>query len=127
MEDTQLIMLGLRTPKHKFNRRRFLFYPNDTWKVMGWDLLVSLILLITCVQTPVDMAFATELDKNPKYVLFRNIVDLIFFIDILINFNTAIADELFEMNDNRCDIALSYGKGWFIIDFMAILPFELII
>ena len=60
-------------------------------------------------------------------MIFRYVIDAIFFLDILVNFNTAITSDQFEINDNRLDIAISYGKGWFIIDFLAIIPFELVI
>ena len=57
-KDNNLIMMGLSTPKKSQGRKPFVFYPNDTWKIMGWDLLISFILLITCVQTPFDLAFS---------------------------------------------------------------------
>lgn len=66
-EDTNvnnsIIMLGLNKPSSGEQKRKFmLFYPNDTWKVIGWDLLIAMILLLTCITTPFDLAFAEELD-----------------------------------------------------------------
>jgi hypothetical protein len=55
-------MLGLKGITKNIDRKAFIIYPNDTWKAMGWDLLISVILLITCVQTPFDLAFSAELD-----------------------------------------------------------------
>ena len=72
-----------------------LFYPNDTWKVIGWDLLIAMILLLTCITTPFDLAFAEELDAMQKYVTYRYCIDGLFFLDILVNFNTALQDDTF--------------------------------
>jgi hypothetical protein len=106
------------------DRKPLLFYPNDTWKVVGWDVFISLVLLITCITTPFDIAFGEELADMPNYVRFRNVIDFIFLIDIFVNFNTAIQEEGFKIDDNRCSIIKKYAKGWFLIDFLSIVPFE---
>lgn len=54
-------------------------------------------------------------------------IDLLFAIDIVVNFFCATQDENFKVIDNRKEIALHYLKGWFIIDALAIFPFELMI
>ena len=47
--------------------------------------------------------------------------DLVFFTDIIVNFLTGFAQENFIVQDlNR--IAIRYLKGWFVIDFLAVLP-----
>ena len=51
-------------------------------------------------------------------------IDFMFLIDIILNFNTAYLDECHDMKDGRLDITVKYLKGWFIIDFLAIIPFE---
>ena len=50
-----------------------------------------------------------------------------FFCDILIIFNTAYFDENFKVVDDRKVIAYKYLTGWFFIDIMSILPFDLIL
>lgn len=52
-------------------------------------------------------------------------VDGMFLIDIVMIFNSAIYDEDYEIIDDRCTITKNYLTGWFIIDFVPILPFEL--
>lgn len=56
---------------------------------MGWDLLISVILLVTCFITPFNLAFSEEVDKVKLYVAFNYSIDFLFLIDIIINFNTA--------------------------------------
>jgi hypothetical protein len=51
----------------------------------------------------------------------------LFFCDILIIFNTAYFDENFKVVDDRKVIAYKYLTGWFFIDLMSILPFDLIL
>lgn len=45
-------------------------------------------------------------------------------IDIIINFNAAYYDEDYLLIDDRGTIAKSYLKGWFTVDLVAILPFQ---
>ena len=64
MEDRNknLTLLGLAKVDQIEDRKSLLFYPNDTWKIVGWDVFISLVLLITCITTPFDMAFGEEFD-----------------------------------------------------------------
>ena len=61
-------MLGLAKVDQIEDRKSLLFYPNDTWKIVGWDVFISLVLFITCIATPFDMAFGEELDGKYHYV-----------------------------------------------------------
>ena len=54
-------------------------------------------------------------------------IDCFFFIDILVNFNSAYIDESYEVIDDRKKIAKSYIVSWFLIDFLSIVPFELVV
>ncbi len=45
-------------------------------------------------------------------------------IDIIFNFNTAFTDDDFIVIDDRKTISIVYLKSWFIVDLIAILPFE---
>jgi hypothetical protein len=60
------------------------------------------------------------------YTIFGFFIDTLFFFDIIVNFNSAYLTSLNEIEDNRKSIALNYFKSWFIIDTLAIIPFELI-
>ena len=84
------MLLGLQKPSAEKDRKPFMIYPNDTWKVIGWDFMIAMILLITCVTTPFDLAFTDETDSNTGYVIYRYIIDFLFFCDIIVNFNTAL-------------------------------------
>lgn len=52
----------------------------------------------------------------------NNTIDFIFFIDMILIFNTAYYDEDFKMIQHRGVIAITYFKGWFLVDLLAIFP-----
>jgi hyperpolarization activated cyclic nucleotide-gated potassium channel 1 len=76
---------------------------------------------------PFNLAFAEELDEIGWYVKLSYTIDIIFFLDIIINFNLAFQDEAYKTIDDRKVIACEYLKGWFMIDLLSIIPFELIL
>ena len=53
------------------------------------------------------------------------VVDSLFFIDIIIIFNSAYIDERDELVKDRCTIASNYLRGWFFVDLISIIPFEI--
>ena len=83
--------------------------------------------MLSVVTTPIDLAFPLYSSDNYGYKFFLYGMDLIFFVDIIINFNSAFENDLLEIEDNRKSICLNYFKLWFFIDFFSIFPFELIL
>lgn len=127
-KNQDLILLGIRAPEDEGRERvPYMFYPNDTIKVMFWDLIVSIILLITCFITPFNLAFQKEVEVIGWYIRMNYAIDILFAIDILVSFNSAYQSDEYKTVDDRKVIAKQYLKGWFLIDFLAIAPFDLII
>ena len=81
-------------------------------------------MIFTCAVTPYRLAF-TEKDEI-EWVIINYSVDIMFLIDMILNFNSAFYDEDFKMKQNRGLIAITYIKGWFFIDLVAIFPIGLI-
>ena len=52
-------------------------------------------------------------------------MDVCFLLDIIIIFNKTIFDENFQIVTDRKIIAAQYIKGWFFVDVLAIIPFDL--
>jgi len=50
-----------------------------------------------------------------------------FIIDILINFRTTYVSDTDEVVSQPSKIAVHYFKGWFLIDLVAAIPFDLLI
>ena len=98
---------------------------NNRFKII-WDILVLVLVLVVSIIVPTRLAFATS--EPITWVIFYAVTDLIFFIDIIITFFTSISDrdKVYEITDKR-EIAVTYLKGWFWIDFVSILPLDLLI
>lgn len=85
---------------------------------------MTLILLIVCVTTPLDIAFA---DLNENSVLsFSIFIDFLFLLDMIVIFNSAFYNKDMDIIDDRQMICKSYLSGWFTLDLLAVIPFELI-
>lgn len=54
-------------------------------------------------------------------------VDVTFVIDILINFRTTFVNGQDEVVSHPGRIAVHYLSGWFLIDLVAAIPFDLLI
>ena len=55
------------------------------------------------------------------------VVDVMFIVDILINFRTTYVNKNDQIVSNPGKIALHYFKGWFLIDVVAAIPFDLML
>ncbi|XP_044260512.1 potassium voltage-gated channel unc-103-like isoform X4 [Tribolium madens] len=100
-----------------------------------WDWIILILVMYTAIFTPYVAAFLlNEPDnnrKNKKYgedpiVIIDLIVDVTFIIDILINFRTTYVSGNDEIVSDPVRIAIHYLKGWFFIDLVAAVPFDLL-
>ena len=55
------------------------------------------------------------------------LVDIMFIIDIIINFRTTYVNSQEEVISLPSKIAAHYFKGWFLIDLVAAVPFDLLL
>jgi hypothetical protein len=97
-------------------------YPNDKFPIF-WDLVVTVILLASCLMTPINLAFP-HLADDTNWTTACLIIDFLFLMDIFINFFSAYEDQDLRIQDDRKLIVKNYLRGWFIIDIVAILPIE---
>lgn len=68
----------------------------------------------------------SESYTNPL-VIIDLVVDVMFIVDIFINFRTTfIDDQKGEVVSDPAKIAKHYLKGWFVIDVLAAIPFDLL-
>ncbi|KAG5892770.1 hypothetical protein JTB14_007985 [Gonioctena quinquepunctata] len=101
-----------------------------------WDWIILILVIYTAIFTPYVAAFLLgEPDfnnrKNKKYgedpiVIIDLIVDVTFIVDILINFRTTYVAGNDEIVSDPVRIAFHYLKGWFLIDLVAAVPFDLL-
>ncbi len=99
-----------------------------------WDWLILILVIYTAIFTPYVAAFLLnewDLDDKNRYddplTVIDLIVDVMFIIDILINFRTTYVNKNDEVVSHPGKIAVHYFKGWFLIDMVAAIPFDLLL
>jgi CRP-like cAMP-binding protein len=103
---------------------RFLFYPDTPFKKY-WNFLVFLMIFYVLIGMPWVTAFENE-QPWTRIFIFEATMDFLFFLDILITFNSAFVNDEKKVVVDRWVIARSYVKGMFILDFFSIMPFYLL-
>ncbi|KDO19883.1 hypothetical protein SPRG_14726 [Saprolegnia parasitica CBS 223.65] len=99
-------------------------HPHSTF-MRNWDVLSIVLLFYTAVMTPFETAFLTP-GFGTLFAL-NTLVDLCFFLDMLLRFFLVY----FDANNNMWItdaklIVYHYLRGWFLIDFVSVLPFNTI-
>jgi voltage-gated potassium channel Kch len=95
------------------------------WYMRYWDIVTMVLLFYTAVVTPVEVAFIPT-KINILFWVNRG-VDGCFLIDIFFNFFVAIPDPVDgQLVYHHPTIIRSYLRGWFVIDVVSILPFDLV-
>lgn len=69
---------------------------------------------------------SSDTTRADPLVIIDLMVDLMFIADILINFRTTYLHNG-EVVTNQKKIAINYVKGWFVIDTIAAIPFDLLL
>ena len=86
---------------------------------------MTVILLITCVITPYNVAFVPN--ENIISRIISGIIDFLFFIDMIVIFNSVYYDDQLGLIADRKKIAKNYLIGWFTVDLLAIIPFDILL
>nr|XP_020450382.1 potassium voltage-gated channel subfamily H member 7 [Monopterus albus] len=137
---TQVLSLGADVlPEYKFQTARidkFTILHYSPFKAV-WDWLILLLVIYTAILTPYSAAFLLNDQEEQKrrecgyscspLNVIDLIVDIMFIIDILINFRTTYVNQNEEVVSHPTKIAIHYFKGWFLIDMVAAIPFDLLI
>nr|XP_019950130.1 PREDICTED: potassium voltage-gated channel subfamily H member 6 isoform X3 [Paralichthys olivaceus] len=137
---TQVLSLGADVlPEYKLQAPRI-----HKWTILHyspfkavWDWVILLLVIYTAIFTPYSAAFLlNEVEEqrrrtcgytcNPLNVV-DLVVDVMFIVDILINFRTTYVNHNDEVVSHPGHIAQHYFKGWFLIDIVAAIPFDLLI
>uniref|UniRef100_A0A4W6BLM9 Potassium voltage-gated channel subfamily H member 7 n=1 Tax=Lates calcarifer TaxID=8187 RepID=A0A4W6BLM9_LATCA len=137
---TQVLSLGADVlPEYKLQTPRI-----DKWTILHyspfkavWDWLILLLVIYTAIFTPYSAAFLlNDIEEQKRRECGYScsplnvvdlIVDIMFIVDILINFRTTYVNINEEVVSHPAKIAIHYFKGWFLIDMVAAIPFDLLI
>lgn len=99
---------------------------NHPYKIK-WDLIVMILATYNTIVIPIAVSFEPEELDNSFFFWLDSAVDVMFFIDILINFRYAyIHPKTGEEVWNGRWVACNYLKTRFLIDFLATIPFDTI-
>lgn len=66
-------------------------------------------------------------DNNDALFLVDTLVDMLFLVDIYVNFNSPITNVEHQLDYNRRRVTVAYLKSWFMIDILASVPMNLIL
>lgn len=92
-------------------------------KKRNWNLMIAGFLIYTAVFVPLRVAFFDDI--GTALLILETIIDIVFIIDIFLSFFTAIEKHnAVEVRHKK--IALIYLAGWFWIDLVAAVPFQLL-
>lgn len=111
-------------------RKSYLIYPDSCWKAY-FDLFIVVLLIFSCNLIPVLLAFQTSTDafgdEVRGWTITNLVIDFMFLVDIVLLFFTVLVDEELNLIEDMGQIAKSYLLSWFVVDFVSIIPIELLI
>lgn len=88
-----------------------------------WDWLILVLLVgYVAVAVPYNAAFAKADDRLT--MTSDMIVEILFIVDIILNFRTTFVSRKGEVVSDSRNIAVNYLRTWFIVDLLAALPFD---
>ena len=102
---------------------------DNKWR-LRWDLLIILLALFNCITIPLEVSFVNlRFIKDTTYYLVGKVIDLLFALDIAVNFRTTyICEKTGREVVEGQRIARNYFFGnRFFVDLMASIPFDMLI
>uniref|UniRef100_A0ABD2X974 Potassium voltage-gated channel protein eag n=1 Tax=Trichogramma kaykai TaxID=54128 RepID=A0ABD2X974_9HYME len=89
-----------------------------------WDWIILCLTFYTAIMVPYNVAFKNKTSEDVFLLVVDTIVDVIFFIDIVLNFHTTFVGAGGEVVSDPKVIRMNYLKSWFIIDLLSCLPYD---
>lgn len=111
LTEKELVNMGMhqnqacRMVRHK-NVKKYIIYPENKNKHI-WDVFMTFILMLTCIITPLNIAFQGEVE-NIESIVIEHMINALFFVDIIVIFISAFYDEDVDLIDDRKIIAVRY-------------------
>ena len=88
---------------------------------VSWDFFIVVLILLSCLLIPFEIAFEHWASGGKTVLL--HAIDLIFFVDIFLNFITSYRSHGTEVTDVK-KTASQYLKTFFAVDLLANLPLD---
>ncbi|KAF3702827.1 Potassium voltage-gated channel subfamily H member 5 Ether-a-go-go potassium channel 2 [Channa argus] len=90
-----------------------------------WDWVILILTFYTAIMVPYNVSFRTK-QNNLAWLVLDSVVDVIFLIDIVLNFHTTFVGPAGEVISDAKLIRMNYLKTWFVIDLLSCLPYDII-
>ncbi|ELU07688.1 hypothetical protein CAPTEDRAFT_168526 [Capitella teleta] len=122
---------GTSVPEYKvqeIKRSKFILLHYGIFKI-GWDWLILLCTFYIAIIVPYNAAFVTSNESSNQErasIVSDVIVEILFSIDIILNFRTTYVSKSGQVMYDPKLIALNYFRGWFLLDLLAAIPFDLL-
>ncbi|KAI1287678.1 Potassium voltage-gated channel protein eag [Halotydeus destructor] len=91
-----------------------------------WDWVILCLTFYTAIMVPFNVAFKNKTSEDVSLLVLDSIVDVIFFIDIVLNFHTTFVGPGGEVVSDPKIIRMNYLRSWFIIDLLSCLPYDIV-
>ncbi|XP_050547797.1 potassium voltage-gated channel protein eag isoform X2 [Daktulosphaira vitifoliae] len=89
-----------------------------------WDWVILCLTFYTAIMVPYNVAFKNKTSEDVSLLVLDSIVDVIFFIDIVLNFHTTFVGPGGEVVSDPKVIRMNYLRSWFVIDLLSCLPYD---
>ncbi|XP_068176821.1 potassium voltage-gated channel subfamily H member 1-like isoform X2 [Antennarius striatus] len=90
-----------------------------------WDWVILILTFYTAIMVPYNVSFKTR-QNNVSWLVVDSIVDVIFLVDIVLNFHTTFVGAGGEVISDPRLIRVNYVRTWFVIDLLSCLPYDVI-
>ena len=83
---------------NKKMQKSWIIYPDNKWK-SHWDLIMTVLVIVTCIFTPYAMAFIQE--TSSEMTVFEQLMNLFFLVDMILVFYSAYLDSDYNTIDSH--------------------------
>ena len=101
-----------------------MIIPPDSRFSHIWSLTIAVLLIYTATYMPFKTCFVDESSTTDEIIDWT--VDILFMVDILVNFLQATENTDGTWITSPKEIARNYIKSWFAFDLVSVIPFNLI-
>lgn len=111
-------------PNHNF-LHKFIIRPDTMWKSV-FDVFILFLVAYSCSSNILFITFPIE--RSLGFEVIYWIVEVFFYLDFLLNWFQGYED--IEQHRNVFEfkkIAERYARGWFVVDFVAVFPFQVLL
>ncbi|KAJ8356431.1 hypothetical protein SKAU_G00192250 [Synaphobranchus kaupii] len=90
-----------------------------------WDWIILILTFYTAIMVPYNVSFKAK-QNSITWLVLDSVVDVIFLVDIVLNFHTTFVGPGGEVISDPKLIRMNYLKTWFVIDLLSCLPYDII-